>query len=307
LTAAVAALTGATGFVGGHFVPALRAAGYTVRALTRRSRQDSAGVSWIAGDLASPDSLDQLVSGADVVFHLAGAIKGLTEQDFVRANVTGTANLLAAMQRQGTKRLVHVSTLAARQPQLSTYARTKAAGEGLARASGLAWSIVRPPGIYGPGDRETLAFFQMAARGIAPLPLPSQRLALLHVSDLTAALIAASAPAMIGATAEVSDEADLTLTMLIGALGESLGRSVRRFAVPKPVLQLAALAIQQAARWRGAPHILSADKVRELYHPDWSVSDRTLQSRTGWRPAIALKDGLTTTASWYRQQGWLKR
>lgn len=303
--APIAAVTGATGFIGAHLTSALVASGFDVRALVRAPQSPRDKVTWIAGDLATPAALETLVDGAQLVVHLAGAIKGLNDAAFTVVNVDGTRALIDAMLRQDCRRLVHVSTLAARQPSLSAYARSKADAETLVRASGLDWSIIRPPGVYGPGDKETLAFFKAARWPLVPVPQPAQRTAVIHGADLASALIAAADPAMIGHSAEVSDGTDLTLAQLLGQLSKALGTSARTIPLPRPAMLVAAHMAQITAHIRGQAHILTPGKVAELYCPDWSVSDRTLEGRTGWQPRIALADGLAQTARWYQAQGWL--
>ncbi|MET0137230.1 MAG: NAD(P)-dependent oxidoreductase, partial [Sphingobium sp.] len=175
----IVALTGATGFLGGAVLEYLLAGGHDVRALTRRPQPDRSGVEWIAGDLADKDALATLVAGADAVIHVAGAINVPDRMAFHAANAEGTRLLVRAAQDAGAARFVLVSSLSAREPGLSDYGWSKREGEGMVEASALDWTIVRPPAIYGPGDREMLEMFRMAARGVVMLP-PAGRLSVIH-------------------------------------------------------------------------------------------------------------------------------
>src|SRR5204862_6713781 len=119
----------------------------------------------------------------------AGVLKARDVSGFEEGNVAGTLAVLAAATAGGTKRFVHVSSLAAREPRLSLYGASKAKAEALVEGSGLDWAIVRPPAVYGPGDKETLELFKMAKRGLILLP-PRGRVSLIHVDDLARLLLA---------------------------------------------------------------------------------------------------------------------
>ena len=160
------AITGGTGFVGAHLLDAALAAGHQVKALTRRDQDPRDGLEWIAGDLSSRDALEQLVRDVDAIIHVAGTISAPTAAGFEKGNVAGTLAMLAAATAGGVHRFVHVSSLAAREPRLSVYGASKAKAEELVMSSGLDWTIVRPPAVYGPGDRETLELFRMAKLGL---------------------------------------------------------------------------------------------------------------------------------------------
>ncbi|MDV3257459.1 MAG: NAD(P)H-binding protein, partial [Sphingomonas sp.] len=186
------AITGATGFVGSRLLALALEGGHEVRALARRPQEERQGVSWIEGALDRPDSLEQLLEGARAVIHVAGVINAPDAAGFEAGNVAGTAAVIAAAKKVGTGRFIHVSSLAAREPGLSVYGETKARSEELVSSSGLDWSIVRPPAVYGPGDRETLDLFRMAKSGLVLLP-PAGRLSLIHVDDLGQLLISLAA------------------------------------------------------------------------------------------------------------------
>ena len=101
---------------------------------------------------------------------VAGVINAPDAAGFERCNVGGTLAMLAAATAAGVRRFVHVSSLAAREPRLSLYGTSKARAEELVEGSGLDWAIVRPPAVYGPGDKETLDLFRMAKLGLVMVP-----------------------------------------------------------------------------------------------------------------------------------------
>jgi nucleoside-diphosphate-sugar epimerase len=295
------AVTGATGFVGGHLLDLALGERHMVRALTRRRQLAREGVTWIQGALDDPGSLARLVEGADAVIHVAGVISA-DAAGFEAGNVAGTAAMLAATERAGITRFVHVSSLAAREPDLSLYGASKARSEALVRVSRLSTAIVRPPGVYGPGDRETLDLFRMAKHGLVILP-PAGRLSLIHVADLARLLLALAA----------SDETLLiepddgrpggwTHEEFAQALGRAVGRKVRTLSAPGPLLRLAARADGLV---RGSNAKLTPDRAAYFCHPDWTVSPAHAAPTQLWQPQIATEQGLAETASWYREQQWL--
>ena len=297
------ALTGATGFVGSRLLDAAIAAGHQVRALARRPQEPRDGVRWVEGALDRPDSLAALVDGAEAVIHVAGVINAPTADGFEVGNVTGTANLLAAA-RGVVDRFVHVSSLAAREPQLSLYGASKARSEALVEASGLTSVIVRPPAVYGPGDRETLELFKMARRGLVLLP-PGGRLSLIHVDDLARLLIALASPgAPSGMTIEPDDgrPGGWSHGEFAAALGEAVGTRPVAWSTPRALLALAARGDRLV---RGQRAKLTPDRIAYFCHPDWVVHSARGVSPSIWRAEIPTGTGLAGTAAWYRSEGWL--
>ena len=191
-------LTGGTGFIGGHFLAPLLApsgtegvGGLAVRMLHRRSDDARSGIRSIQGSLEQEDALGRLVDGVDAVLHLAGSVKARSRDDFARANVDATARLARLAERHGVGRFILVSSLAATVPEASNYAWSKAEGEKAAAAElrNCRLDIVRPPAIYGPGDRMTLPIFKQIAAGVLLVPKGGmQRFSLLHVEDLAGLL-----------------------------------------------------------------------------------------------------------------------
>lgn len=312
---AVVAVTGATGFVGPHLVRALARRGWTVRLLVRRwsPLPDLAGVQaeLVLGDLADEKALGELVDGAEAVVHAAGLIKARTEADFMAVNRDGTARL---SRLAPVARFLLLSSLAAREPGLSAYAASKRAAEEVLKARSGPWLAVRAPAVYGPGDRETLAYFKTVDRGWAPRPLvEGARLSLIHVADLADGLVRALESDLPPSVYEIDDGHpgahdydDMARAAGLALNGGALGRTPRALAVPRPVL--AAVGAWNGLRQSlgGAPQILTAGKVAEMFHPDWAVHDRRLAEATGFSARHDLQGGFADTVLWYRQRRWLR-
>src|SRR5205823_5304421 len=162
--------------------------GHTVRALTRRFQPPRERVTWVEGALDRPDSLVALATGADAVVHVAGVVNAPNRAGFIAGNIAGTAAMLTAATQAGVWRFVHVSSLSAREPALSNYGWSKAEAEALVERSDRDWSIVRPSGVYGPGDMDMRDIFRFAKRGLALMP-PAGNVGLIHVADLARLLL----------------------------------------------------------------------------------------------------------------------
>ena len=297
------ALTGATGFVGGHLLRRLIEAGHEVRALTRRPREPEARVEWVAGDLADHGALARLVEHCGAVIHVAGVLNAPDRAGYEAGNVAGTAATIEAATTAGVHRFVHVSSLAAREPNLSLYGESKARSEALVTASPLPFALVRPPAVYGPGDRETLDLFRMAKRGVVLMP-PAGRLSLIHVDDLSRLLVTLTDPAIsTGLTIEPDDGQPhgYSHREFGTMLGAAVGRQVVSLSTPKAILGMAA-AVDKLVR--GANAKLTADRVAYFCHPDWVVSSAH-PAPDEWAPQIDTYEGLADTADWYRTAGWL--
>lgn len=300
----ILAVTGGTGFVGGRLIELATARGHTVRALARRAQPPRDGVTWVDGTLGDAAALDPLVDGADAVIHVAGVVNAPDRAGFEHGNIAGTRSMVDAATRAGVRRFVHVSSLAAREPALSNYGWSKAGAENAVVTSPLDWTVVRPPGIYGPRDTEMRELFRMAARGVVLLPPPG-RLSVIHVDDLARLLIALAEQDAGRHIFEVDDATPgaWTYADFARALGRAVGRRhVLPLSVPRAILALAARADRLV---RGANAKLTADRVGYMCHPDWTADPTRYPPRSLWTPAIDTEAGLRDTAAAYRATGAL--
>jgi len=295
------AVTGGTGFVGSTLIAQALAAGHTVRALTRRPQAPRDNVVWIEGSLETPDGLARLAQGADAVIHIAGVINAPDRAGFAHGNIEGTQAMVAATRTAGVQRFVHVSSLAAREPELSIYGWSKAGAEAVVMDSGLEWSMVRPPAVFGPGDMEMLELFRLAKHRLALLP-PGGRLSVIEVSDLGRLLLALAGGGAEGMILEPDDgvAAGWSHKDFARAIGDAMGRRIASIALPRP-LMAAGAQLDRLIRGSGAK--LTPDRVAYFCHDDW-VSDPTKRPPSQlWQPQVPTVDGLAATAAWYRAQG----
>ena len=306
----VIALTGATGFVGKVLVEHLLAAHpeHQLRLLVRGPENRPLPDAWrckrvsvVSGSLDDGAALNVLLDGSDTVVHIAAAIAGNSLEDFELSNVVGTRRLLDALSRQAPcSHLIQISSLAARQPELSWYSATKRAAEEQVCARWPAHSIVRPPAVYGPDDPALARFWKLLARGCLLRLGPSHaRFSLLHVDDLVrliGALVESGAHAAIIEPAGPQPDRGWSWPAVAEVAASVRGGPVRTLPMPRTLLRAVGMLGPVAGRVTGTMALLNPGKVRELQNVDW-VCDN-LCGLNGWRSMIALDQALPDLPGW---------
>ncbi len=303
------ALTGATGFIGGAVLRRLVNSGLRVQALIRppisRAQPFDGHIAWIEGHLDDNASLHRLASGVDAVIHCAGTVRGALPRDFNQVNVDGVTRLVnAAKRQQPTPRFLLISSLAAREPHLSFYAASKRQGEAvLAENAGtMPWLCLRPPAVYGPGDREMAPIFRLAGMGLAPIVgSGDNRLSLLFVDDLSEAILKVICqPGLDRAIFELHDGRmqGYNWNDIMAVISVLKGKRIRKVHIPPRLLHLIGKANSKMAAMFGYAPMLTPEKLGEVMHPDWVCDNTEIIRRTGWRPQILLSEGLQKTFGW---------
>jgi len=295
-------LTGATGFIGRRIQDRLIADGWHLRVLARSGSARIAHVhpqaEIIDGSLGDAAAIARGIVDAAAIINCAGVVRGSSFKAFASANVSGPRALCEAIDASsGQPFLLHLSSLAATEPTLSDYARSKREGEKvLLDFPDIGWTIIRPPAVYGPGDTEMRAALAWARRGLVPVAGGDrdQRLSMLHVDDLVAAvLVWLEAP-----------EPHWHMTYSIDD-GKAGGYDWREFAaavsrrgpwfigLPRSLMMAVAGINEALARVTGRAVMLSRGKVRELTHPRWVADNSAFCANTDWRPQIPLAEGVS--------------
>lgn len=322
------AVTGATGFIGSHLVECLLARGHEVSCLVR----DPARLGWIAGvpvrtvrgDLDSPAALADLVEGQDVVVHSAGVTKAKDLDQFVRVNVEGSARVVQAIHARGRRvqRLVYFSSQAAMGPSpgrvalaedaaqrpVSLYGKSKSMAEARLRDScgSLPVTVIRPPAVYGPRDRDVLVFFRLVKGGFAPALTGERLVSAVYVKNLVQG-VALAVEKSHGKWCAYSftDGGQPSWAGLLESMARAQGIRPLRVRVPLAAAALATGASECWAALLGRPALLSWDKLAEMRPRYNLVSDERARTELGYRPAVSTDRGMEETVLWYREQGWL--
>jgi dihydroflavonol-4-reductase len=319
-------VTGGTGFIGSHLVDHLLQSGCEVRCLVR----DRTRLRWLQGkpvtifegDLDAEKVISKAASDTDAVFHLAGLTAAGSREVYREVNARGCRSVatasLAAVHPPGV--FVYLSSLAAvgpgrsdevvaenRIPQpVTEYGRSKLEGERFLKEMGpLPLVVVRPPAVYGPRDREIFPLFKLASRGIFPVFNPDSRISLIHVQDLIRGVVGAAQEGRVGETYFLTHPVPVDALDLPRFFGEALGRKVRGFRIPVPLLKGAAALSETWGRITGNMPVFNSDKVRELTAAGWVCNWEKAQKEFSFKAEMGLDQGLLGTADWYRTQGWL--
>lgn len=323
-----ALVTGASGFIGSHLVERLLAEGVAVTCLVRRSSNltwlRELPVTLVSGDFQDPASLAAAVADTDLVLHVAGATRAPHRAGFFQGNYQATLNLLQACERHGPRgqKFVFISSLAAAGPSseapltedqaprpVSAYGASKLWAERAVLAYGRRRpaTIIRPPAVYGPRDRDTLLLFKSIKRGLHVIPgCPVQKVSLAHVHDLVAGIwLAAAAAPSPGRIYYICGDGHYDWQTIGAYAGRALGKRYLTFQVPLAVMRLVALGGSLASQFTATPTLMSLDKLRDLRQSQWLCSNARAKAELGFEPALDLLTGLAEAAAWYKAQGWL--
>ena len=322
-------VTGGHGFVGSHLVRRLLAEGDRVRCLVRRDGVPDnlmdLPVELAVGDVTRPETLVRAVDGVDEVYHLAARLTAMSEAEMLRTNGGGTRHLVDAVARAGgVARFVHCSSLAVAGPcegaaprteasdgrPVTWYGASKALAERVVRGRagpGLAYTIVRPPVVYGPRDRGLLSLFQTVARGLQPLlGRQPKHYSWVYGPDLADALVVLGRhPATVGRSYYACHPEVTTMEAFVDTVARATGRRGVRLTLPDSLVRLLARVSDVVAQASGSPAMLTVDKTHELEARAWVCSPEAAARDAGWRAATPIERGVPATVAWLRKAGWI--
>jgi nucleoside-diphosphate-sugar epimerase len=332
----IAVVTGSSGFIGSHLVRDLLARGATVRALVRpqsvrdvRSAAQPANITFHEVDVLDADAVatSEIWTDATHVFHLAGRTTATSLTAFRLGNVQPLANILSALsKRELSPRIVVVSSQAAAGPArsrqspmresdlaapLESYGISKREAEQVAYSFGerVPITVVRPPAVYGPNDRDFLEVFRQAARSVALHAVaPDFWFDLVHVRDVVSALIlAAEHPAAVGQTYFLAPNAPLRWRDLYDTVAQCAGSSPRQIKVPELLLKIVALAGDAYGLVTQRTPLLNSQKLQLASAEFWLCDSTRIREDLNWRPQVTPQIGVRETYLWYVDAGWLSR
>jgi len=323
-----ALVTGSSGFIGSTLVEKLTQTGHQVVCLIRRnsSREwlNHLPVTFCQADLMSGEGIAQALAGVDWVFHLAGVTKAKKRQGYLDGNVIPTQQLLRACSSAADlKKFIHISSQAAAGPSLpgiplteddephpiSIYGESKwlAEKEVMKYSGQLPVTILRPPSVYGPKDRDILTYFRNVKKGfVLVLGKGTQQISIVHVTDLVQAMIlAAENPASCGKVFFVAGDGHFDWQTIGSQIAQALEKKVVTIHVPVWMLSIVSQVSLLASRFSARPALLNQDKVREMIQPSWLCSNERAKRELGFHPQVSLEQGVAETAAWYREKAWL--
>jgi nucleoside-diphosphate-sugar epimerase len=326
-------VTGGTGFLGSHVVERLVAEGHSVRALVRRTSDTRllkalSNVELAEGAVEDAASVAAAMPGVEGIIHCAGLVKARSDEEFSRVNVQGTLHLLESAKRlgPGLRRFVMVSSLAAIGPSrdgrpvdpanppgpVTQYGRSKLAAErrALEAARELPVTVIRPPMIYGPRDRESFSIFESVSSGVLPLAGDGKTtLSVIYVTDCAEACVRAllSDDVPSGSAYFVEDGRVYDWREMLLEVERALDvHAFFRLPIPHWAMRLMGRSAGLYGRLTGKPVFLTDDKLNELLQPAWVCDASATRRELGWTPKVSWSEGVRRSVAWYREHGWLK-
>ena len=323
-----AIVTGATGFTGAALCRRLIADGWDVTAFVRESPRVAPirelGVACVEVDITSAESVGKAMKPVDCVFHIAALFR--TEESdremFRRVNVDSVDHVARAARETGVGRLVHCSTVGV-QGQIDDppadesyrprpndhYQSTKWEGEQIAQRhiqDGLPGVIVRPAGIYGPGDMRFLKLFKAIERGVFVMIGSGRTLYhLTYIDDLVDGfMLAAEKPEALGEVFTIAGPRYTTIQEMADTVARILGKKPPRLRVPLWPVQMAAVACEAVCKPLKINPPLYPRRV-EFFAMDRAFTTDKARRMLGYRPQFDLEEGLRRTADWYRQEKFI--
>ena len=324
-----ALVTGSNGFIGSYLTELLLQKKWQVRCLVRKTSDlrwiEPLSVQFIHGELMDSDTLKAAVAGVDVVFHLGGVTRAKSAADFYRINSDGTQKLLAACAKYNPnlKKFVFVSSMAAAGPAefgkpllesmrpkpIVAYGKSKAKAEEyvMQYKTQFPVSIVRPPAVYGPRDKDVYQIFRYVNWGFNPqIAGDVHYTSIVHVSDLVQGIVLAGEKNVSGNPLYyIAGDGIFSWDDIINCIAGVLGKHPISIKIPRLLADLGAVVAEDIARISNNPPLLSRDKVVEMKQTYWVCDTTKAKEKLGYSPKYTLEAGIAQTAQWYREHGWL--
>lgn len=321
-------ITGASGFVGYHLVAQAIASGYTVVAAVRRSSAvdhlKDFDITYTQLNYADVDALrkDIVDHGYEYIIHASGTTKAKTLKDYNLVNAEYSRNLALATIGTQVRKFVFVSSLAAIGPlrdtegsisatqapmPVTSYGESKLQAEAYLKAiDGLPLLVIRPTAVYGPREKDIFILFNSINKGLEPyIGRFDQQLSFVYVKDLAAVIVQALASTLTHQSYNISDGHGYDRYALAVYSKILLSKRTLKFHIPLVAVRfLASLLDALYAKSKATP-ALNKEKLAELTAVNWVCDIEKARMELGYRPKYNLKEGLTETMKWYRDNKWL--
>ena len=322
-------VTGATGFTGGHLARTLATRGYHVKGFVRESARardlKTAGIEPVLGVLEDRAALARAVKDVEVVYHIAAVYRqaGIPKAIYRAVNATAVGSLIDAAAAGGVRRLVHCSTVGVHgdieHPPANEdaplrpgdiYQETKVEGERIAREAaartGLAVTIARPSGIYGPGDRRLLKLFRgVARRRFVVLGSGNIFYHLTYIDDLVEGFrLCGEAAAAANRTYILAGGEVTTLNELMELIADEAHVPPPRLKLPVWPFWLAGAACEALCVPLGIEPPIYRRRV-DFFTKSRAFDISRARTELGYAPRVGLRDGIRRTLTWYKERGWL--
>lgn len=325
LQGAPVVVTGASGFIGSRLRGALLERGADVISLRRPSSPPATEGRSEEVDYQNAENVAEVVARIrpKYVFHVAGATKGVSYEDFARANVMPTEHLVSALEKDGAQlsRLVFVSSVVAHGPStpehplteeddskpLEHYGKTKREAEEIIEASSLPYTILCPGGVYGPGDVDYFRAFKMAEQGwIFYFGNRDRSWSAIYVDDMVdICLVAATHDAARHRRYFVSDGVPVTWEDFFNVLAKHASGRPREIDLPEVLVDVAAFGGELISGFDKKPRLANRQKAIMGRQAAWTCTPARIMRELSWTPKVPLDEGVQRAFAWYRKKEWL--
>lgn len=320
-------VTGGTGFIGSHLVDTLiKKEEYNeIRCLVRNNEKWLQGKPFtkVKGDLDDLSVLRKAVHDVDVVFHLAGVVSAPTYREFEHANVDATENIVRIAQKEGVKKIIILSSLAAAGPSqgrpvteedpmnpVSMYGKSKKQMEELVHqiaVKNTSITILRPPAVYGPREDQIYSFFKMVSKRICPIVGDGEhpKISMVYVGDVVRGILSAVGQKEKGVrTYFITGKKIYTWNEIRGTTTQVLGKkSIPIYIKPKFVKKIAGF-VEKTASFFGSYPVINKEKANEMIL-EWTCTSEKAEKELGYKAKYSLAEGISRTIHWYKMHHWL--
>ena len=324
-----ALVTGGHGFIGSFLVEKLLQENFSVRCLVRKTSDlkwiKHLPIEFVTGDITQKETLPAAVKDVDIIYHIAGAIKGSTREKFFSVNCDGTLFLAEAAQKYAPnlKRFIFVSSVAAAGPgegtqratensdchPVSDYGKSKLEAEHRLKEKfpNLPLTIIRPPIVYGPRDSNFLTFFKFAKRGIFLVPEPYERyFSIVYVKDLVEGIYRASqVEAAKGQTYFMANPEFYSFESLASHLSRPFLKTPHFIYVPQLLVRILAWAGDAYVSITKKDIMLTSKKFPELAASSWICSSEKADRELHFKAQVPLSIGVRETVEWLKEHKYL--
>jgi nucleoside-diphosphate-sugar epimerase len=268
-------------------------------------------------NLSKAEKIDKI----DVIIHIAGITKSLHYQNYYKINSKGTLELIKFAIKKNVKHFIYVSSLAAAGPTessipinenstpnpVSHYGISKLIGEIYLKKSGLKYTIIRPPAIFGPGDKDIFTYFKMIKKGLAFTSGDKNKLySMIYVKDLTDFM----QQTILNEKAFneiffIANEKQYKISDILNAIERSINKKAVKINLPEITTNLICYPMQLYYALTGAPPLLNMDKLTEIKQKNWICSSEKAKKILDFTPKFALIEAFEETGKWYLEKKWL--
>lgn len=320
-------VTGGTGFIGSHLVDSLIENRNIdeIRCLVRSREKWLTGKPYtkITGDLFSISILRKALEDIDILYHIAAIVKAPSMEEFKRANVDATENIMRIARKAGVSKIIVLSSLAAAGPStdaplteeapmmpVSMYGKSKKQMEEMIHrihTPDLSVTILRPPAVYGPREDQIYTFFKLMNKRICPIVGDGKKpqISLVYVSDVIKGIELASSDETPGVhTYFLAGPEIYNWNQIKNVTSKVLGKKPLPLYIRPALVKRIAGAVETTAGIFGSYPVLNREKAKEMIL-EWTCTSQKAKTELNYLPEISLEEGISRTIHWYKKHHWL--